>query len=59
MENLLSHINLSGQWSIDIMQDGDTFYIIDMAFAKNSALVDCVPKGRLKAQEEKWLPEIK
>ena len=58
VEKLLPHIDLSGQWSIDIMQDGDTFYIIDMAFARNSALVDCVPNNKLKAQEENWIPKF-
>lgn len=35
---------LPGQWSIDIMQSGDDFWLIDMAWAQQSALYDCVPK---------------
>lgn len=42
---MLPFINLHGQWSIDVMQNGDDFYIIDMALAANSALVECVPKN--------------
>ena len=38
------------QWSVDVMQNGDDFYIIDMALADNSALRSCVPEGLLKKQ---------
>ena len=40
------------------MQDGDNFYVIDMALAANSALSGCVPKGKLRPVTENWLPEI-
>lgn len=50
-------IRMKGQWSLDIMQNGDDFYIIDMATASTSALSDCVPKGRIRKEEEHWLPE--
>lgn len=33
---------LSGQWSLDIMQNGEDFYLIDMAVAKESAYFDCI-----------------
>jgi hypothetical protein len=39
------------------MQNDDDFWIIDMAQASNSALVDCVPKNLLKPVEENWLPD--
>lgn len=55
----LAENGLSGQWSIDVMQEKDTFYVIDMALARNSALSDCVPLGRLKPIKENWIPEIK
>ena len=38
------------------MQNGDDFYIIDMALAANSALVECVPKNLLKPLQENWIP---
>lgn len=58
MEKLVPEINLTGQWSIDVMQNGDDFWIIDMALAVNSALKDCVPVGKLKPVEENWIPRI-
>ena len=50
-------VELTGQWSLDIMQNGDDFYIIDMAEAAQSALSDCVPAGRIRKAEEHWFPE--
>lgn len=58
VKKLLPDIPLTGQWSMDIMQNGEDFYIIDMALAVNSALLDCVPKEKLKPVFENWLPEI-
>ena len=49
---------LTGQWSVDVMQNGDDFYIIDMALAATSALSECVPNGILKAEKEDWLPRL-
>lgn len=57
VKEIVPKVKLSGQWSIDVMQNGDDFYIIDMALAENSALVDCVPANLLRAYPEKWLPE--
>lgn len=58
VEEMVPHINLPGQWSIDIMQNGDDFWVIDMATAETSALSDCVPKGLLKHAPENWLPKL-
>ena len=58
IKELLPDVELTGQWSIDIMQNGDTFWLIDMALAVNSALVDCVPKEKLRRPEENWIPEL-
>lgn len=57
VQKMLPDIPLQGQWSLDIMQNGEDFYIIDMALAANSALVGCVPKEKLKVVQECWLPE--
>lgn len=54
----LSAAGLAGQWSVDVMQNGNDFYIIDMALAYNSALSDCVPQGLLKQPDEDWLPQL-
>lgn len=58
IKSLLQDIDLPGQWSIDVMQNEDDFYIIDMALAATSALKQCIPAGKLKAITENWLPEI-
>lgn len=58
LKAMLPNIHLHGQWSIDIMQNGSDFYIIDMALAANSALNSCIPAGKLKIAEEDWLPKI-
>lgn len=58
VQKLLPDIPLTGQWSMDIMQNGTDFYIIDMALAVNSALIECVPKEKLKPIAENWLPQI-
>lgn len=58
VKELLPTLDLQGQWSLDIMQSGDEFYIIDMALACNSALKDCVPAGLLKPDTEISLPRI-
>lgn len=60
INELIQNIDtLSGQWSIDIMQNGDEFYLIDMALAQNSALIHCVPKELRKITKENWIPKLK
>lgn len=56
ISKLIKEMNLTGQWSLDVMQNEDEFYLIDMAEAASSALSDCVPKGLIKKNEENWLP---
>lgn len=58
VERLLPRLNLTGQWCIDIMQNGDDFWLIDMALAQDSALIECVPEQRRKAVEENWIPKL-
>lgn len=58
LQKMIPEINLTGQWSVDIMQNGNDFYIIDMAPAATSALKECVPAGKLKDLEEDWIPRI-
>ena len=57
MEMLLKDINLTGQWSIDVMQNGDEFWIIDMAPAYMSALSNKLPM-QLHMPAENWLPDL-
>lgn len=58
LEKMLPSIQLPGQWSVDVMQNGDDFFIIDMALAETSALKECVPAGLLRPQTENWLPRL-
>lgn len=58
IKDMLPDLNLTGQWSLDVMQNGNDFYIIDMALAAESALKNYVPKGRLHPVKEDWIPEL-
>ena len=58
-QQIVHDTDLPGQWSIDVMQNGDDFYFIDMATACTSALADCVPVEKIRKQEEHWLPDLK
>lgn len=55
---IVPYMQIHGQWSIDVMQNGDDFYIIDMALAQDSALKECVPHHLLKEKKEDWIPVI-
>lgn len=57
-EKLAKAIDLSGQWSLDVMQEGDDFYLIDMALAENSAFYDSVPAALRRPSEENWIPRL-
>lgn len=48
---------LHGQYSVDIMQNGDDFWIIDMALAKDSFFKEYIAK-KLKPIQENWIPEL-
>lgn len=56
LKKVIPRIELTGQWSVDVMRNGNDYYIIDMALAENSALNDCVPSNRLRAYPQQWLP---
>jgi hypothetical protein len=56
IKELLPDVELTGQWSIDIMQNGDDFWLIDMATADTSALRECVPSNLLRPTPENWIP---
>lgn len=58
LEKLAKEMDMHGQWSMDIMQNGDDFFIIDMALAKDSALKEYLPVGAVKPVEEDWLPKL-
>ena len=54
-ELLNNNIEMTGQWSVDIMQVENDFYLIDMALAENSFYYDSVPKKLRKPSAERWL----
>ena len=48
---------LYGQWSVDVMKNGEDFWLIDMAIAKDSAYYQqAVPKELRRPTKENWLP---
>lgn len=56
---LLPDLNLTGQWSIDIMQNENDFYLIDMAIAENSAYYkETVPEDHRIPSKENWIPKL-
>lgn len=55
--DILPWLDLPGQWSLDIMQNGDDFWLIDMAPAEQSNFYDRVPSDLRRPGEENWLPD--
>lgn len=56
---LLPGLDLAGQWSLDIMRDGDDYWLIDMAPAERSTFYEqAVPKGKRRPMMENWIPEL-
>lgn len=59
IKNILPNVDMEGQWSIDIMQNGSDFWLIDMALAESSALYNkTVPAQKRRPLKEDWLPKI-
>ncbi len=59
LAEILPQVDLHGQWSIDIMQNGDDFWFIDMATAERSAFyAETVPPMLRRPVEENWLPDF-
>lgn len=65
VENVLKHVqdilpglDLPGQWSVDVMQNGNDFWIIDMAIAAQSTFYERVPPALRRPVTEEWLPNL-
>lgn len=59
IRDILPFLDLTGQWSIDVMQNGDDFYLIDMAMAENSAFYkDVVAPELRRPTPEDWMPRL-
>ncbi|MBC9927189.1 hypothetical protein [Leucobacter sp. cx-169] len=57
--DLLPSLDLPGQWSLDVMVNGDDLWAIDMAQAHTSAFYESVPKRqRQPLPVERWLPQL-
>ena len=58
----MPNVKLTGQWSIDIMQNGDSFWIIDMALAEQSSFyAQEVPASKrvpVSENAEDWIPKL-
>ena len=58
MDRIIPYVGLEGQWSVDIMQNGEEFWLIDMAPAEQSALYEYVPEEKRRSVEENWIPKL-
>lgn len=59
VNSILPKLDLEGQWSIDVMQNGDDFWIIDMAVAEQSFFYkDVVAPQDRHPLPENWLPSL-
>lgn len=58
IKKILPDLNLKGQWSIDVMLNGDDFWLIDMAIAENSFYYDSIPIEKRIKSEENWIPKL-
>ena len=58
VEKLLPGLDLPGQWSLDIMQNGEDFWLIDMGLAEQSTFREVIPKALRRPMKEEWLPNL-
>lgn len=59
VKELLPGLDLAGQWSLDVMRDGDDYWLIDMAPAERSTFYEqTVPKAQRRPMVENWIPEL-
>lgn len=60
IQKVINTLNgLTGQWSIDIMQNGDDFWLIDMALAEQSAMYEkAVAPEKRRITKENWIPNL-
>lgn len=58
MMELVPRVDLKGQWSVDILKNGEDFYLIDMGLAANSALVDKIDSKKIRHVEDTRFEEL-
>lgn len=59
LQSIVDKLDLTGQWSLDIMDDGEKLWFIDMAVAEQSTFYESVPEDKRRPVLESWLPGIK
>lgn len=59
IEAIVPKIDLAGQWSVDVMLNGDDLWLIDMALAENSFFYSTVVPAELRRPSpENWIPQL-
>ncbi|MHA3723829.1 hypothetical protein ACXR2T_08110 [Leucobacter sp. HY1910] len=58
VEEMLPRLDLPGQWSLDVMSQGDDLWLIDMARAQTSAFYDTVLEALRRPTAEDWLARL-
>ncbi len=59
LKEVIKNCDLTGQWSIDIMQNDNEFYIIDMQQAQNSTYYKETVREELRTPlDESWVPSL-
>lgn len=59
LKEIIKNCDLNGQWSIDVMQNGGEFYIIDMQQAQNSTYYKETVREELRTStDESWIPNL-
>lgn len=59
LKPIVEKLSLKGQWSLDIMDDGEQLWLIDMAVAEQSTFYESVPEDKRKPVLEQWVPGVK
>lgn len=59
IQAILPHLNLPGQWAVDVMLNGDDLWIIDLSLAEQSFFYKaCVPEELRNPTDEDWIPTL-
>lgn len=56
LKPIVEKLGLTGQWSLDIMDDGEKHWLIDMAVAEQSTFYESVPEDKRRPVLEQWIP---
>lgn len=58
IKEVIKDCSLKGQWSIDVMQNGNDYWFIDMGKAEESTFYNTVPKEKRKPLTTTWIPAL-